>query len=82
MGKFEGALSGGKYEVLYKTVCINSALVGLVGTARMSDFSVVFGQTVQLSQISEIRTPIVNSWLCHCGFLKSVNVGVLSFVRC
>ena len=52
-GKFEGALSRNKYEVLYRTVYIDSALVGLVGRASMSDFSVVYataysGSTVKL----------------------------------
>ena len=42
-GKFEGALSGDKYEVFYRTVYIDSVLVGLVGTASTSDFPVVYG---------------------------------------
>ena len=37
-----GALSCDKYEVLYKTVFIDSALMGLVGTASRSNFPVVY----------------------------------------
>ena len=42
-GKFEGALSGDKYEVFYRTVYIDSVLVGLVGTTSTSNFPVVYG---------------------------------------
>ena len=40
--KFEGALSLDLCNLLYKVVYADSDLVGLVGTASMSDFSVVY----------------------------------------
>ena len=42
-GKIEGALSHDKYEVIYRTFYIDSALVGLVGKQSTSNFPVVYG---------------------------------------
>ena len=52
--KFEGALSLDQCESLYKVVFIDNALVCLVGTARMSDFPVVYG----ISQDNVVNTPL------------------------
>ena len=47
VGKFEDALSLDYCELLYKAVYIDSALLGLVGTASMSDYPVVYDFTIK-----------------------------------